>query len=78
MREEAALDEPLLVVLCDAEKGRWRLSMRPSSVYLIDVDKGIVSHKIPTRSPAYDLAVGYDGRIYTAQGGGWVWMPTQY
>lgn len=71
VQKEAALNKgPLLAVLCDSEKGRWRFTMIPSAVYVIDWYKGVIIYNVATRSPADDLDAGSDGKIYTAQSGG--------
>lgn len=69
---KAALDGPLLAVLCKTEQGtpKWKGALTPSAIHIINVQTQSVTHKIETRSPAYSFTVGPNGKLYTSNSGG--------
>ncbi len=69
--EKAVADGSLVAVLCDYKQGnKWKGRLTPSAVYIIDTGTQTVIRKIATRSPAYDLAAGRNGKLYTSNSGG--------
>jgi len=69
---KAALDGPLLAVLCKTEQRtpKWKGALTPSAINIINVQTQSVTNKIETRSPAYSFTVGHNGKLYTSNSGG--------
>lgn len=69
---KAALEGPLLAVLCSADQGtaKWKGVLSPSAIHVINIETQAIAHKIVTRSPADSFAFGTNGKLYASNTGG--------